>query len=147
MECRPHTLHNILPRRRSTHQSLRKLNPKDGYLAERFHSDMTGTDGADKGKAPENANASRPMSAPYTEYKGDKHDAFWYFDKEMADIDASIIYAYLSASICLFLILNHFLAKLFQIDFAVRLHVVEARTVYTNHSRLSHKSVGVNFVD
>lgn len=66
--------------------SLRKLNPKDGYLAERFHSDMTGTDGADKGKAPENANATRPMPAPYTEYKGDKHDAFWYFDKEMADL-------------------------------------------------------------
>lgn len=66
--------------------SLRKLNPKDGYLAERFHSDMTGTDGADKGKAPENANASRPMPAPYNEYKGDKHDAFWYFDKEMADL-------------------------------------------------------------
>lgn len=37
----------------------------DGYLAERFHSDMTGTGGADK---------------------GDKHDAFWYFDKEMADL-------------------------------------------------------------
>ena len=66
--------------------SLRKLNPKDGYLAERFHSDMTGTDGADKGKAPENANATRPMPAPYTEYKGDKHDAFWYFDKQMADM-------------------------------------------------------------
>ena len=66
--------------------SLRKLNPKDGYLAERFHSDMTGTDGADKGKTPENANATRPMPAPYNEYKGDKHDAFWYFDKEMADL-------------------------------------------------------------
>jgi hypothetical protein len=69
--------------------TLRKLNPKDGYLAERFHSDMIGTDGADKGKLPEQANAKRPQPAPYTEYQGDKHDAFWYFDKEMADLTES----------------------------------------------------------
>lgn len=65
---------------------LKKLNPKDGYLAERFHSDMIGTDGADKDKVPENANTSRPQPAPYARYKGDKHDAFWYFDKEMAEL-------------------------------------------------------------
>jgi hypothetical protein len=69
--------------------TLRRLNPKDGYLAERFHSDMIGTDGADKGKLPEQANAKRPQPAPYTEYQGDKHDAFWYFDKEMADLTES----------------------------------------------------------
>ena len=63
---------------------LKKLNPKDGYLAERFHADMAGTDGADKGKTPEHSSARRPLPAPYSEYKGDKHDAFWYFDKEMA---------------------------------------------------------------
>lgn len=65
---------------------LKKLNPKDGYLAERFHSDMMGTDGADKGKTLEKSPAKRPLPAPYAEYKGDKHDAFWYFDKEMADL-------------------------------------------------------------
>ena len=65
---------------------LKKLNPKDGYLVERFHADMMGTDGADKGKAPQMSNAQRPQPAPYAEYKGDKHDAFWYFDKEMADL-------------------------------------------------------------
>lgn len=65
---------------------LKKLNPKDGYLAERFHADMAGTDGADKGKAPLEANTKRPQPAPYADYKGDKHDAFWYFDKEMADL-------------------------------------------------------------
>ena len=47
---------------------------------------MIGTDGADKGKAPEIASASRPQPAPYSIYKGDKHDAFWYFDKEMAEL-------------------------------------------------------------
>lgn len=75
-----------LEQRLNADGSLRKLNPKEGYLAERFHSDMIGTDGADKGKAPENANASRPQPAPYALYKGDKHDAFWYFDKEMAEL-------------------------------------------------------------
>lgn len=65
---------------------LKKLNPKDGWLAERFHADMAGTDGADKGKTPEPSYAKRPQPAPYTEYQGDKHDAFWYFDKEMADL-------------------------------------------------------------
>ncbi len=69
--------------------TLRRLNPKDGYLVERFHSDMIGTDGADKGKLPEQANAKRPQPAPYAEYQGDKHDAFWYFDKEMADLTES----------------------------------------------------------
>ena len=64
---------------------LKKLNPQDGWLAERFHSDMVGTDGADKGK-PAQAPVERPKTAPYAEYKGDKHDAFWYFDKEMAKL-------------------------------------------------------------
>ncbi len=65
--------------------TLRKLNPRDGWFAERFHSDMVGTDGADIGKAPALA-TRRPQPAPYAEYQGDKHDAFWYFDKEMAEL-------------------------------------------------------------
>ena len=24
--------------------------------------------------------------APYSDYKGDTHDAFWYFDEEMAEL-------------------------------------------------------------
>ena len=31
---------------------------------------------------------SRP--APYSQYKGDKHDAFWYFDGEMAELTEAI---------------------------------------------------------
>ena len=65
---------------------LKKLNPQDGYLAERFHADMMGTDGADKDKTSEQSSAKRLQPAPYAEYKGDKHDAFWYFDKEMAEL-------------------------------------------------------------
>ena len=47
----------------------------------------------------------------------------------------------------LFLILPHLLAKLLQIELSMCLDVVEASTVHTHHSRLSHKCVGVNLVD
>lgn len=79
-------IQKALEQRLNADGTLRKLNSKDGWLAERFHSDMTGTDGADKGKTPEPSTASRPQPAPYSLYKGDKHDAFWYFDQEMADL-------------------------------------------------------------
>ncbi len=65
---------------------LKRLKPEDGYLAERFHPDMPGTDGADKGKVPVQRTEKRPVPAPYYAYKGDKHDAFWYFDREMAEL-------------------------------------------------------------
>lgn len=32
-----------------------------------------------------NGDAKRPTPAPEKKYKGDKHDAFWYFDREMAE--------------------------------------------------------------
>lgn len=63
--------------------SLKKVDVRSGWLVDRFRSDMPETDGVDKGKAVE----VRPYvatAAPFAEYKGDKHDAFWYFDKEMA---------------------------------------------------------------
>jgi hypothetical protein len=46
-----------------------KLNPQSGWLAARWNVD-------------ENA---RPIPAPFGEYKGDPHDAFWYFDREIAE--------------------------------------------------------------
>lgn len=79
-------IQKALEQRLNADGTLCKLNPKDGWLAERFHSDMTGTDGADKGKTPEPSTTSRPKPAPYFLYKGDKHDAFWYFDQEMANL-------------------------------------------------------------
>ena len=48
--------------------ALKKVNMKDGWLAERWWGDK----------------AKRPKAAPYNKYKGDRHDAFWYFDEEMA---------------------------------------------------------------
>lgn len=47
---------------------LVKINPSDGWLAARWHPGETG----------------RPAPAPVKEYSGCPHEAFWYFDKEMA---------------------------------------------------------------
>ena len=49
---------------------LKKLNPENGWLAERWHPDQK----------------RRAKAAPFKQYKGDPHDAFWYFDKEMVDM-------------------------------------------------------------
>ena len=49
--------------------ALRKVRPQDGWLAERWH--------------PVQPHRAKP--APYAKYKGDVHDAFWYFDREMAE--------------------------------------------------------------
>ena len=47
---------------------LKKLNVHTGWLAERWSPNRT----------------DRIQAAPFSEYKGDTHDAFWYFDKETA---------------------------------------------------------------
>lgn len=44
------------------------VNVEKGWLAERWHKDTI----------------SSTKSASYADYKGDKNNAFWYFDKEMA---------------------------------------------------------------
>lgn len=49
--------------------TLKKVRPEDGWLAERWHPGQK----------------RRAKAAPYGEYKGDPHDAFWYFDREMAE--------------------------------------------------------------
>ena len=49
--------------------ALRKVRPQDGWLAERWHP----------------VQPRRAKPAPYAKYKGDVHDAFWYFDREMAE--------------------------------------------------------------
>lgn len=47
---------------------LKKLNPFDGWLTERWHPRQQ----------------ERADAAPFRKYSGDPHDAFWYFDQEMA---------------------------------------------------------------
>lgn len=49
---------------------LKPVNVRAGWLASRW-SPMEG---------------KRPEPAPYSDYKGDTHDAFWYFDEEMAEL-------------------------------------------------------------
>ncbi len=48
---------------------LKKLDPRNGWLAERWRIDEE----------------RHAKPAPFLEYKGDPHDAFWYFDQEMAE--------------------------------------------------------------
>lgn len=56
--------------RLSTDGTLRKVDPTTGWLAERWHPEQQ----------------SRATAAPYKDYKGDPHDAFWYPDREMTEL-------------------------------------------------------------
>lgn len=49
---------------------LIKLDPEKGWLAERWRENRQ----------------KRSNPAAYADYKGNRHDAFWYFDKEMAEV-------------------------------------------------------------
>lgn len=63
--------HNRLPEVQplEAYPQLNKLNPKKGWLVERWNPDKK----------------KRTKAASLSTYKGDPHDAFWYFDKEMAE--------------------------------------------------------------
>lgn len=62
--------HYRLPEKQALDAPVRlsKLNPCDGWLAERWHSNQK----------------KRAKAAAFAKYKGDPHDAFWYFDQEIA---------------------------------------------------------------
>lgn len=75
---------------------LEKVRPQDGWLACRYNPDLQPNDG-DGAKDDifqltinnselTAGNAQRPKPAPYYKYQGDRHDAFWYFDQEMAEL-------------------------------------------------------------
>jgi hypothetical protein len=66
--------------------TLRKVDVRNGWLAERFSPDLPANDGDGKDKTCFHSAAKRPSPAPYAQYKGDRHDAFWYFDREMAQL-------------------------------------------------------------
>lgn len=65
--------------------TLRKVNPRDGWLACRYNPDLQPNDG-DGAKDDVFGVVERPAPAPYLYYKDDIHDAFWYFDKKMAEL-------------------------------------------------------------
>ena len=68
--------------------SLRKLNPRDGWLACRYNPDSKPSDG-DGASDDVFTIGQRPLPALYADYQGDRHDAFWYFDAEMARLTES----------------------------------------------------------
>lgn len=53
---------------------LRKVDPAAGWLAERWQA----------------SGRKREKAAPAASYRGDRHDAFWYFDREMAELTESL---------------------------------------------------------
>lgn len=61
-----------LPETQELNESVRliKLKPLEGWLAQRWSPDQK----------------KRSKAAPFARYKGDIHDAFWYFDEEIAQI-------------------------------------------------------------
>lgn len=63
--------------------SLRKVKRSEGWLACRYRADLPENDGDGKGPGVYDGKGYAPV-APYAEYKGDVHDAFWYPDEEMA---------------------------------------------------------------
>ena len=65
--------------------TLRRVNVHDGWLACRYNPDLPPTDG-DGAQTDVFHIEQRPMPAPYAVYQGDAHDAFWYFDREMAEL-------------------------------------------------------------
>ncbi|WP_185152962.1 hypothetical protein [Dysgonomonas sp. 216] len=50
-------------------QELKKVDINKGWLAQRWYSNQQ----------------NRAEAAPFSEYEGDTHDAFWYFDEEIAN--------------------------------------------------------------
>jgi hypothetical protein len=65
--------------------TLRPVKREDGWLACRYRADLPQNDG-DGAQTPVYDGSGYAPAAPYAEYKGDKHDAFWYFDREMAQL-------------------------------------------------------------
>ena len=89
-ECMPETAEYIaLFIRKSMEQrlqpdgTLRRIDPRRGWLAYRYNPDLAPNDG-DGAQTDVFSISRRPQPAPYTAYKGDAHDAFWYHDEEMA---------------------------------------------------------------
>lgn len=74
-----------LQQRIASDGSLRRIDPRHGWLADRYHPDIEQTDGPRSVEGHANqANYQFVPPAPYADYTGDRHDAFWYFDEEMA---------------------------------------------------------------
>lgn len=64
---------------------LKRLNPRDGWLAERWRTGTEEPQGEVRtARLVRQPHRAKPAS--YKLYKGDRHDAFWYFDREMAEL-------------------------------------------------------------
>lgn len=67
--------------------TLQRLAPENGWLAGPFVPDLPASDGTDKGKPVSGmARLWQPTAAPWADYAADPHLAFWYPDREMAEL-------------------------------------------------------------
>lgn len=67
--------------------TLQKICPEDGWMAGPFVPDLPGSDGEDKGKYPNRPTAPwQPTASLWADYAADPHLAFWYPDREMAQL-------------------------------------------------------------
>ena len=89
-DCSPRTAEYIalfikkaIEQRMNADGSLHRIDPRSGWLAPRYSLDLPQNDGDGAGQPTYVAPSEYP-AAPFAEYKGDRHDAFWYFDEEMA---------------------------------------------------------------
>lgn len=64
---------------------LKKIDPRKGWLASRYLADLPQNDG-ERGTVATVVSEDYAAPAPYASYQGDPHDAFWYFDREMAEL-------------------------------------------------------------
>ncbi len=91
-ECMPETaeymarfIKKSLEWRMNEDGTLRRVDVRRGWLACRYNPDMQPSDG-DGALTDVFHVGRRPAPAPYASYQGDSHDAFWYFDQEMANM-------------------------------------------------------------
>lgn len=78
-------IHKAMEQRLQLDGTLKPLLPQDGWLACRYNPDSQPSDG-DGARDDIFRIARRPSPAPYADYQGNPHDAFWYFDREMAEL-------------------------------------------------------------
>lgn len=67
---------------------LKNIRPQDGWLAERWRGGDTSL--GETREASSVKHPKRASPAAYSSYRGDPHDAFWYLDREMAELTETI---------------------------------------------------------
>lgn len=83
-------IEKVMKMRLQSDGTLRKVNVDEGWYFSRFHADMVGTDGEDKGKMPEAfGDYEKPVAATSVKSITSQPtllNSFWYPDQKLADM-------------------------------------------------------------